>query len=635
MTRRELKKEAKHIVRKNYAILLVVCVTAAFMGTEFGGSLDFIKQARPDDSPEIQQLQEAENVVTSGATEGIYNDTTMDVIFTALSGEIGQSREMSKKLKDEAVARTKNGEGNSVLGRSRGLLAKAANNIMSGAIFVKTISAAEKIGMSTSAIMAVFIILALLVFLSFWFFLVNMYTAVSRRIFLECRIYERVTIQRFLVFIHVRKWCKVACAMFMTTLLHVLWSFTIAGYFIKRYSYFLVPYILAENPDAGWKEAISLSRKIMQGHKWECFILEASFFWWYMLGMITFGLSDLFFTNMYKTAALTGYYAELRQQTIERQTSGFEILNDRYLYVKADRQLLESRYPEAAEMERLPEPDIHYKGIAGFLANVLGITVINRRDEAEYEAYEAKQLQLRNMEAIVDGLSYPGRLSAIPEHSKNKRVAHIRYMRHYSIPSLIMLFFIFSFIGWLWEVSLHLILDGVFVNRGVMYGPWLPIYGAGGILILTLLSRFRSNPAACFIAIEILCGFVEYFTSYYLESTYGQKWWDYSGYFLNLNGRICAEGLITFAIGGMAIVYLLAPLIDNHLRKINYKIAIPVCVFLLGVFMADHFYSAAHPNEGKGVTDYSGASIQYLSIEDTCCLNTSQERTSEKCWQYC
>ena len=129
MTRRELKKEAKHIVRKNYAILLVVCVTAAFMGTEFGGSLDFIKQARPDDSPEIQQLQEAENVVTSGATEGIYNDTTMDVIFTALSGEIGQSREMSKKLKDEAVARTKNGEGNSVLGRSRGLLAKAENRL--------------------------------------------------------------------------------------------------------------------------------------------------------------------------------------------------------------------------------------------------------------------------------------------------------------------------------------------------------------------------------------------------------------------------------------------------------------------------------------------------------------------------
>lgn len=35
---------------------------------------------------------------------------------------------------------------------------------------------------------------------------------------------------------------------------------------------------------------------------------------------------------------------------------------------------------------------------------------------------------------------------------------------------------------------------------------------------------------------------VEYFTSYYMELTPGKKWWDYSGYYLNLNGRICAEG---------------------------------------------------------------------------------------------
>ena len=60
------------------------------------------------------------------------------------------------------------------------------------------------------------------------------------------------------------------------------------------------------------------------------------------------------------------------------------------------------------------------------------------------------------------------------------------------------------------------------------------------------------------MAIVVLCGVVEYFTSYYLEVTQGKKWWDYSGYFLNLNGRICAEGLLVFGVGGMAIVYALA-----------------------------------------------------------------------------
>mgnify|MGYP000694838553 FL=1 len=123
------------------------------------------------------------------------------------------------------------------------------------------------------------------------------------------------------------------------------------------------------------------------------------------------------------------------------------------------------------------------------------------------------------------------------------------------------MFFIFSCIGWLWEVSLHLITDGVFVNRGAMHGPWLPIYGSGGILILTLLKKFRDKPYLCFILIFVLCGFLEYTTSYVMEMNTGLKWWDYSGYFLNLDGRICAEGLCVFGIGGMAFIYVLAPVI--------------------------------------------------------------------------
>ena len=54
-------------------------------------------------------------------------------------------------------------------------------------------------------------------------------------------------------------------------------------------------------------------------------------------------------------------------------------------------------------------------------------------------------------------------------------------------------FFTFSFAGWLWEVFLHVYLDHALVNRGVLYGPWLPIYGFG-VLILFLLRRFAKKP---------------------------------------------------------------------------------------------------------------------------------------------
>ena len=60
---------------------------------------------------------------------------------------------------------------------------------------------------------------------------------------------------------------------------------------------------------------------------------------------------------------------------------------------------------------------------------------------------------------------------------KRESIFNVNYDKNYTLTSYILLFFAFSFIGWSWEVVLHLINDGVFVNRGTMYGPWLPIYG--------------------------------------------------------------------------------------------------------------------------------------------------------------
>lgn len=152
---------------------------------------------------------------------------------------------------------------------------------------------------------------------------------------------------------------------------------------------------------------------------------------------------------------------------------------------------------------------------------------------------------------------------------------------------------------------LHLINDGTFVNRGVMHGPWLPIYGTGGVLVLILLNKFRDKPLIEFISIIIVCGIVEYFTAYFLELAHnGEKWWDYSGYFLNLDGRICAEGLLVFGLGGMAAVYAIAPAIDNIIKKIDSNIIILVSVVLVIIFFIDNIYSSKYPNKGDGITRY-------------------------------
>ena len=181
----------------------------------------------------------------------------------------------------------------------------------------------------------------------------------------------------------------------------------------------------------------------------------------------------------------------------------------------------------------------------------------------------------------------------------------IDYHRNYTVTSLILMFFVFSLIGWCWEVSLHLFNDGVFVNRGFFHGPWLPIYGSGGVLILVLLRRFADRPALMFVLTVILCGVVEYSVATFLWETQHTYWWNYSGYFLNIQGRVCAEGLLVFGVGGLAFVYVLAPLFDEIFKRIPKRAAVSVCCILLVVFGADTVYSLISPNTGEGITDYT------------------------------
>ncbi len=619
MKRKELKKKARQSVKKHYGILFVVCLIASFLCTEFTYSLDFLRQHKVSVSESTENSENRETLSTGAAT-GNHTAAYMVELLQALSGDFDSAQKTAQSITDEEVQKTKSGESNPVLGRSRGVFASFVNGMTSGSIVITIMKAAQNVGMAADVILAVSIILALLVAFWVWFFLINMYQAVSRRIFLESRVYEKVTIQRMFVFLRVKRWRNVSVVMFMKSLFYTLWSLTIVGAIIKRYSYYMVPYIVAENPDIHWKDAITLSRKMMQGHKIECFTYELSFIPWNILGFFTLGIVSLFYVNPYKIATYSEYYAQLRALAKEQEIAGSHLMNDTYLFEKADTAVLVEAYQDIMELTKIQEEKISLTGFRKFVANVFGITIINRKDEEKYEANEERKLKIQSVKEILAGRSYPGRLSVIQENQKNPRVEQIHYLRHYSIPSLILLFFIFSFIGWTWEVSLHLITDGVFVNRGVLHGPWLPIYGTGGVLILIILNKLREKPILEFFATVILCGFVEYFTAYYLEITHGgQKWWDYSGYFLNLHGRICAEGLLVFGIGGMVIVYAAAPLLDNYLRRIKYRYAVPLCIILLIAFSSDQIYSKKHPNMGKGITDYTGASIKNpFEIVDNC-----------------
>lgn len=164
-------------------------------------------------------------------------------------------------------------------------------------------------------------------------------------------------------------------------------------------------------------------------------------------------------------------------------------------------------------------------------------------------------------------------------------------------------FIVFAICGWLYEEFLFIVEDHVLVNRGSLWGPWLPIYGFGGLLILILLKKFRNKPVLLFISAFILCGLLEYSTAWYLETFKHLKYWDYTGYFLNINGRVCLEGLLVFGLAGCAFTYVIAPILDNLYSKIKPKIASILCVVLISLYLADLMYTKVNPNTGVGISE--------------------------------
>ena len=212
-----------------------------------------------------------------------------------------------------------------------------------------------------------------------------------------------------------------------------------------------------------------------------------------------------------------------------------------------------------------------------------------------------------------EGNTYPENKFSLP--MLKIKISHLDYNIDYKISTYILFFFTFAFLGWAWEVFYHLLLDGTFVNRGTMFGPWLPIYGFGGLLVLILLKPLRNRHVLFLIGCTIISGLIEYLTAWYLETFNHMKWWDYTGYFLNIKGRVCLEGLIVFALGGAAVTYFAAPLLNNIYSKIKSNIKIIICIVLIVLFLIDFIYSTIHPNVGEGVTFLNNKSWYIYKIK--------------------
>lgn len=144
--------------------------------------------------------------------------------------------------------------------------------------------------------------------------------------------------------------------------------------------------------------------------------------------------------------------------------------------------------------------------------------------------------------------------------------------------------------GWIYEEIFYWITEGLLRNRGVLYGPWLPIYGIGALGIYAL-KPLKKHPVLLFLLCITITGVVEYIIGYVGIRFFDLRLWDYRGLFLNINGIVCFRSVVSFGVMGLAFHYLLEPWGEKLYRRIPVGVIRSVCLVLAALMMADGILS--------------------------------------------
>lgn len=165
----------------------------------------------------------------------------------------------------------------------------------------------------------------------------------------------------------------------------------------------------------------------------------------------------------------------------------------------------------------------------------------------------------------------------------------ITYQHKIAVDRLYYLFLIFltgCLVGWVYEEIFYWIVEGALQNRGVLYGPWLPIYGIGALGIYAL-KPLKQHPVLLFLLCVTVTGVVEYVIGYVGIRFLDLRLWDYRELFLNIDGIICFRSVVSFGLLGLVFHYLLEPMGEKLFRRIPEHTIHAGCLILIGLFLAD------------------------------------------------
>lgn len=155
-----------------------------------------------------------------------------------------------------------------------------------------------------------------------------------------------------------------------------------------------------------------------------------------------------------------------------------------------------------------------------------------------------------------------------------------------------LIFIMFAFIGWCSEeIYVGVIIEHRLINRGFLHGPLCPVYGFGGVVILMLPPSLYNTWVPLFLASMVLCTVVEYFVSWLMEKLFHARWWDYSQYKIQLNGRVCLLNSVLFGFLGLGVIRFVYPHIIEFLNWMGDQVIHYTAECIAIVLMVDLFFT--------------------------------------------
>jgi len=165
-----------------------------------------------------------------------------------------------------------------------------------------------------------------------------------------------------------------------------------------------------------------------------------------------------------------------------------------------------------------------------------------------------------------------------------------RFNLKMTICILIWIMVLSGFVGFVYETIFYKIDLGYFVKRGSTFGPWIPIYAFGGVLIVLCSYPFQKKPWLVFVINCFVTGVLEYLTGYVLYEVFHTRLWDYNTEiwnFGNVNGYICLRSIATFGLSSLILIYYLLPCIQKYIQKISERKVWIISSFLGIAFFLD------------------------------------------------